>query len=51
MVCLSGTGVIQFDTGDKFSFAERDLVYIPKGVSHTITSPDSATEYFFIRLS
>lgn len=51
MVCLSGNGVIEFDTGESFAFGERDLVYIPKGILHTISCPDSPTEYFFIRLS
>ena len=51
MVCLSGNGTIQFETGEKFAFVERDLICIPKGISHTIFSPDNPTEYFFIRLS
>ena len=51
MVCLSGKGVIEFETGEKFNFGERDLVYIPKGVRHTISSPESITEYFFIRIN
>jgi len=51
MVCLAGHGVIEFETGESFAFGERDLVYIPKGILHTISCSDSPTEYFFIRLS
>lgn len=50
MVCLSGHGEIAFESGETYAFGPRDLVYIPKGSSHTISSPDEATEYFFIRI-
>jgi mannose-6-phosphate isomerase-like protein (cupin superfamily) len=50
MVCLAGRGSIKFDTGEEFSFGERDTVYIPKGIEHTILSPEVPTEYFFFRV-
>lgn len=51
MICLAGNGKIEFETGEVYFFGERDLVYIPKGNAHAISSPDVATEFFFFRLA
>lgn len=50
MICLSGSGVIEFETGEKFTYGARDLVYIPKKISHTISAIGSDNEFFFIRV-
>ena len=50
MICLSGKGTIEFESGEKFQFSPRDLVYIPKGSRHTVLSSSTPTEYFFIRI-
>jgi mannose-6-phosphate isomerase-like protein (cupin superfamily) len=50
LVCLFGSGTIEFSSGTGFNFNERELVYIPKGLEHTISSPSGETEYFFMRI-
>ncbi|MDR0281862.1 MAG: cupin domain-containing protein [Candidatus Peribacteria bacterium] len=50
-IVLQGTGMIEFEDGQKIAYRENDLIYMPAPMRHRITNTGNVDSiFYFIRI-
>jgi len=50
-IVLKGSGIVEFEDGNKIEYKENDLVYMPAPAKHKITNTGSGDNiFFFVRI-
>ena len=50
-IVLQGTGLVEFEDGQKIEYTENDLVYMPSTMKHKITNTGGIDNiFYFIRI-